>query len=128
MKRKFTAGLLTLALGALLVPGAFAANADSQVTTPNSNNEQFYNQMFDWHKSWVDQAVKNGQVTEEQAKNLDQQFEQMKEFHIQNGMGPGMMGGMMGNFNGNCFGSGTGNFNGNGFGPGMMGNFNSQSN
>lgn len=129
MKRKITAGIATLALAALMVPAAFAATdkiQDNATNNVNSKNQQFYNQMFDQHKTWLDQAVKDGQVTEEQAKTWNQHFDQMKDFHSKNGMGPMMNGGMM-NMMGNGSGMGPnmmGNFDGNNFGPGMMGNFN----
>ncbi|SHL00544.1 DUF2680 domain-containing protein [Desulforamulus aeronauticus] len=129
MKRKIMSGILTIALGALLVPAAFAAvdNVQDKATpnVNNTNNQQFYNQMFDQHKTWLDQAVKDGQITEEQSQNWSQHFDQMKEFHSQNGMGPMMNGNMM-NMMGNGSGMGPGmmgNWNGNGPGSGMMGNF-----
>ncbi|WP_041275057.1 hypothetical protein [Desulfotomaculum nigrificans] len=50
---------------------------------------------YDWHKTWLDNTVKNNQLTEEQAKAWAQHFDQMKEFHSKNGFGP--MGGMMNN-------------------------------
>ncbi|GAB6181798.1 hypothetical protein JCM14036_31170 [Desulfotomaculum defluvii] len=120
MKRKVIASIVTLALGALLVPVAFAASDNNQAnpapTAPSTQNQQFIDQMFENHKDWLDYAVKNKQLTEEQAKDWTQHFEQMKEFHSQYGMGPGMMG----NGAAGCPGIG----NSNGFGPGMMGNFN----
>ncbi|MEG6521799.1 hypothetical protein [Desulfotomaculum sp. 1211_IL3151] len=119
MKRKISAVIVTLALGALLVPAAFAA-VDNNQAAP-TQNQQFFNQMYEQQKNWLDNAVKNNQLTEEQAKAWSQHFDQMKEFHSQNGMGPGMMGRMMGNDQGRC--PGFNNANGNGFGPGMMGNF-----
>ncbi|KJS10206.1 MAG: hypothetical protein VR67_19330 [Peptococcaceae bacterium BRH_c8a] len=109
------AGLLVLALAA---PTAFGAVAgDGQ----NAQNQQFVDQMFGWHQSWLDQAEKDGSVTPEQAKAWQEHFNYMRDFHAQNGFGPmmgggGMMGpGMMGNYDG-----------GNGFGE-MMGGFNNQS-
>lgn len=105
MKRKITAGIVTLALAALMVPAAFAAADDT--TTPNTQVQEFHQQMFDWHKTWLDDAVKNKRITEDQAQAWSRHFDQMKEFHSQYGMG--MMGG------GVCNGPGTG--------PGMMGNF-----
>ncbi|SHL05718.1 Protein of unknown function, partial [Desulforamulus aeronauticus DSM 10349] len=71
----------------------------------------------DQHKTWLDQAVKDGQITEEQSQNWSQHFDQMKEFHSQNGMGPMMNGNMMNGNMMNMMG------NGSGMGPGMMGNF-----
>ncbi|MCL5779434.1 MAG: DUF2680 domain-containing protein [Firmicutes bacterium] len=129
MKRKLIAGIVTVALGALIVPAAFAAIDKNQPdnaanTVNNSKNQQFFNQMFDQHKTWLDNAVKDGKITEEQAKTWNQHFEQMKDFHNKNGMGPMMNGGMM-NMMGNGSGVGPGMMgNGTGMGPGMMGNFN----
>lgn len=96
MKRKITAGIVALALAALMVPTAFAASDDTKSNTtptaPNTQYQEFYNQMFDWHKTWLGDAVKNNQMTESQAQAWSQHFDQMKEFHNQYGMGPGMMG------------------------------------
>ncbi len=126
MKRKIIAGIVTVALGALMVPAAFAAIGSNQPdnaanTVSNATNQQFFNQMFDQHKTWLDKAVKDGQITEDQAKTWNQHFEQMKDFHSKNGMGPMMNGAMMNMMsNGgmmNMMGNGTG------MGPGMMGNF-----
>ncbi len=118
MKRKITAGIVTLALGALLVPAAFAASDSTQANTaptpPSTQNQQYFNQMFDWHKTQLDNAVKNNQLTEDQAQAWSQHFDQMRDFHKQYGMGRGS--GMMGNCNGY------------GYGPGMMGNFNTPAN
>lgn len=135
MKRKIMLGIATLALGALLVPAAFAAVGNPTGDTANVNNaknQQFFNQMFDQHKTWLDKAVKDGQITGEQAETWSQHFDQMKEFHSKNGMGPmaGMMNGMMGPNAGMMGGpNGAGMMgNGSGMGPGMMGNFCTQAN
>jgi len=130
MKRKIMLGIVTLALGALLVPAAFAAvdkPADRTANVNNAKNQQSSNQMFDQHKTWLDKAVKDGKITEEQAKNWNQHFDQMKEFHSKNGMGPmaDMMNGMMGP-NGGMMNGMMGN--GSGMGPAMMGNFGAQAN
>lgn len=126
MKRKIMLGIATLALGALMVPAAFAAvdkNQDNAANTVNNDkNQQFFNQMFDQHKTWLDQAVKDGNITEDQAKNLNQHFDQMKDFHSKNGMGPMMNGDMM-NMMGGQGGMMNMMGNGSGMGPGMMGGF-----
>ncbi|MFZ5645734.1 MAG: hypothetical protein ACOY46_19420 [Bacillota bacterium] len=120
MKKRYwylaAVGILVVALAA---PAAFGAITGSE---QNNQNQQFFNQMFDWHQGWLDQAQKDGQVTPEQAKVWQDHFNYMREFHNNNGFGP--MGSMMGGsgFNG-MMGSGgmMGGFNGgNGFG-GMMG-------
>ncbi|MHB8156484.1 MAG: hypothetical protein ACYDEQ_03720 [Desulfocucumaceae bacterium] len=105
------AGILVVALAAPAAFGAIAGNGQG------AQNQQFYNQMFDWHQKWLDQAQKDGQITPEQAKTWQEHFNYMRDFHNKNGFGPmgSMMGGngMMGSGNGMM-----GNFN-NGFG-GMM--------
>ena len=117
MKKRYwilaVVGVLVLALAA---PAAFGAITGSR---QNDQNQQFANQMFDWHQQWLDQAQKDGQVTPEQAKAWQDHFNYMRDFHNQNGFGP--MGSMMGG--GNMMG-GTGgmmgNYNGGGY-NGMMG-------
>lgn len=143
MKKRLIAVLAgVLVLGALVIPKAFAHSdarqgpqmmgfstsmtvptavynqQDSGETTPSTQTTEpgdFYNQMFDWHKSWVDNAEKNDQITPEQAQAWKEHFDYMKDFHSKNGMG--MMGGfgnggMMGGFG-----------NGGMMGGGMMGGF-----
>lgn len=68
--------------------------------------------MYDWHKEWLDEARKSGQVSPEEAKNWEEHFTYMRDFHKING--PGMMnGGMM---------------NGSVMGGGMMGGYYGQLN
>ena len=98
-------GILVLALAA---PAAFGAITGSR---QNDQNQQFANQMFDWHQQWLDQAQKDGQVTPEQAKAWQDHFNYMRDFHNQNGFGP--MGSMMGNGSNGMMGGGGPN--------GMMG-------
>ncbi|MCL6635348.1 MAG: YckD family protein [Peptococcaceae bacterium] len=98
------AGVLALVI---LVPGAFAA------VTGNQDNADWFNRMFDYHKQWVNQAVESGRLTPEQGEAWNRHFDQMKEFHAQNGYYcPGFGGGMMGNFNGNWYGGMMGGFGG----------------
>ncbi|MDO7787375.1 hypothetical protein [Desulforamulus aquiferis] len=110
MKFKITLGIAIIALAALLVPNAFAAIDNQGENTSQNDNQQFINQMFDQHKAWLDQAVKGGKVTEDQATTWNEHFEQMKEFHSKNGISPMMNGGMMnmmGNGSGLCPGFGN---------------------
>jgi hypothetical protein len=101
-------GVLALAI---LVPSAFAA------VTGNQGDVDWFNRMFDYHKQWVNQSVENGQITPEQGKAWNQHFDQMKEFHSQNGFAcPGFGGGIMG----------YGGFGGNGGYGGMMGGYGPQ--
>ena len=99
MKRKWIIGIALLALVAFAIP-AFAA------TNTSTDAKAWFEQMFAAKKSAVDQAVTDGRITEEQGKVWKDHFDQMAEFHEQNGYvcpggGPGMRygkgnGGMMG--------------------------------
>lgn len=125
MKKRLATVLAgVLVVGALVVPKAFAENdstQDPQVTSPPTRITQqgdFYNQMFEWHKNWADNAEKNGQITPEQAQAWKQHFDYMKDFHGKYGMG--IMGGFGNGFRG---GYGPGGMMG-GYAPGgMMGGF-----
>jgi len=83
-------GILVLALAA---PTAFATITGNN---QNQQNQQFFDQMFEQHQVWLDQAQKDGSITPEQAKAWQNHFNYMRDFHAKNGfsmMGPGMMGG-----------------------------------
>ncbi|MCL5934983.1 MAG: hypothetical protein M1543_00550, partial [Firmicutes bacterium] len=82
------AGILVVALAAPAAFGAISGNGQ------NDQNQQFFNQMFDGHQKWLDQAQKDGQITPEQAQTWQDHFNYMRDFHNKNGMGP--MGSMMG--------------------------------
>lgn len=117
MKKRFwllaLAGILLVALAA---PAAFGAITGNDQKGQDPQAQQFFNQMFDWHQKWLDQAQQNGQVTPDQAKAWQDHFNYMRDFHSKNGFGP--MGSMMG---GNGFNGMMGNFNGNNGYGGMMG-------
>jgi competence protein ComGC len=114
MKKIIAVVLLVLVAGLVAVP-AFAASTDSQ--SDNSWLEQRMNwleQRMNWKKANVDQMVENGVITEEQGKVWKEHFDQVYQFHQQNGFlcpggGPGWGAGRMGG--------------GNGYGPGMRGGF-----
>ncbi|AEF93555.1 hypothetical protein Desca_0670 [Desulfotomaculum nigrificans CO-1-SRB] len=78
-KRFLVIGLVVLVATAMLVPAAFAG---SNVT---DQAKAWFDQMFAAKEAYVDQAVKNGQLTPEQGQAWKQHFEQMKQFHAQNG-------------------------------------------
>ncbi|CCO07652.1 DUF2680 domain-containing protein [Desulforamulus hydrothermalis] len=98
-KRLILVGLLIMAVIAFTVPTAFAADDVS------SQAKAWFDQKFAAKKAWVEQAVKNGQLTPEQGQAWQQHFDQMKEWHAKNGYicpgggqgcfgkGPGMGGG-----------------------------------
>ncbi|AEG60991.1 DUF2680 domain-containing protein [Desulforamulus ruminis] len=87
--KKFLGMMLVLAMAVMFVVPAFAAD-----TSDNNSAKSWFQQMFDFHKAQVDQAVKDGQLTEEQGKAYKEQFNQMYQFHQENGFvcpmgGPG---------------------------------------
>ena len=94
-KVKLTFVILMLVLAALIVPSAFGAedNQPSQIGESNSTNsnnaDPYFNQMFDWQNSQLDQAVKNGQTTPEQSQAWQEHFNYMRNFNHQYGMGMG---------------------------------------
>ncbi|MDI6709939.1 MAG: DUF2680 domain-containing protein [Bacillota bacterium] len=112
MKRKLVVSLLLLAFTGLVAVPAFAA------TDPVSDAKAWFEQKFSAKKAWVDQAVKDGRLTPEQGQAMKEHFDQMYEFHEQNGFvcpngGPGMgrgMGNGMGRQGG--FGAGFGRWGG----------------
>ena len=94
MKKRFwflaAVGILVVALAA---PAAFAAITGSGQEVEPQQDQVFFDQMFDWHQGWLDQAQKNSGVSPEQAKAWQEHFSYMRDFHAQNGFGP--MGSMM---------------------------------
>ncbi len=100
-KRMLWLALVLMAAVALLVPAAFATD-DTTI-----QNKAWFEQRLTQKKAFVDEAVKNGRMTTEQGETWKQHFEQMQQFHTQNGyLCPG-------SGNGNCgMGKGLGNGNG----------------
>lgn len=91
MKKKywFLMGLAILII-AMAAPSAFGAiTAGEQKAT----EEQASDQMLDWHQQWLEQAQNEGRLTPEQAKTWQEHFDEMRDFHRENGLGP--MNGMM---------------------------------
>ncbi|MPM29118.1 hypothetical protein SDC9_75657 [bioreactor metagenome] len=116
----------TLVAAALVTFSGFAYAAEQNNTTP-----EWFKSMTEWKKEQVKEQVEQGNLTEEEAKQWNENIDAMEEYHKENGFGPGACGtntsedgtnqgvgrGMMKNFKGNS-----------NFGPGMMENFNSNSN
>ena len=111
MKKLMILTVAALLMGTLLIPAAFAE-------TPEYGD--WFDQMFQWHNQWVDDAVENGQMTEEQAEAWQDHFNYMRDFHSQYPMGMMMGGyGMMGPGYGEN--AGYGGYMGSGSGYGMGG-------
>ncbi|MBO8128495.1 MAG: DUF2680 domain-containing protein [Peptococcaceae bacterium] len=95
MKRFIVLAVVGLLVLALVVPAAFAWAGNGN--DPQAKN--FFDWMFQQHRNWVDQAVKQGQITPEQGKAWKNHFDYMQKFHEQYGYycpGMGMTGSMMG--------------------------------
>ncbi|SKC83309.1 DUF2680 domain-containing protein [Maledivibacter halophilus] len=98
--------IVMLALAAVLILSlGVIAFADSNNEVPD-----WYNDMIKWRKDKVEESVKSGLVTEEQAKYWNDRIDYMEKYHNENGFG----------FQGGCGGFGRGARRGlGGFGPGM---------
>lgn len=101
-KKLLVTGLVALSLGASL---AFAAeNPQPQQPAGHMMN---WEQMKEYHQQMVEEAVKDGRMTAEQAKVMDEHMNTMG--NMRQHMGGGMMNGMMGRMAGNgSAGGGTG--------------------
>ncbi|WP_104371102.1 DUF2680 domain-containing protein [Desulfocucumis palustris] len=112
MKRKTAVAVALLVLAALVAVPALAS-ADTA-----SDAKAWFDQMFTAKKAWVDQAVKDGRITAEQGDAWKEHFNQMYQFHQENGYvcpmgGPGAGYGMgMGNGRGPGAGFGMGRWGG----------------
>jgi len=124
-KRVWFLAAVGILLVALAAPAAFGAITGGGQNYQNGQNGQtpqnqaFFDQMFDWHQKWLEQAQKDGRISSEQATAWQEHFNYMRDFHNKNGFGP--MGSMMGGNGNGIMGPGggmMGNFNGSG---GMMG-------
>ncbi len=118
MKKLLTLSVAVLLIGALVIPAALAAEKPEY--------GDWFDQMFQWHNQWIDDAVENNQMTGEQAKAWKDHFNYMREFHSQYPMGMMMGGyGMMGPGYGEN--AGHGGYMGSGYGMGgyggMMGGY-----
>lgn len=58
------------------VPSVFAAS---------SEDSNFFDSMFDFHKKWIERSVQNGDITEEEADQWNEHFNEMEEYHEENG-------------------------------------------
>ncbi|SDZ14033.1 Protein of unknown function [Proteiniborus ethanoligenes] len=77
MKKK----IITLTLVAIFVLSMGAmAFADSKVDVPS-----WFNEMISWKKDRVNEALKAGDITEEQGKLLNERIESMVKYHEEKG-------------------------------------------
>ncbi|MBM7853930.1 hypothetical protein JOC37_000295 [Desulfohalotomaculum tongense] len=92
MKKRFIIlGMAALLLVGVVAPNAFAHGIAYTAGGPKAAENNWFDQMFEWHNSWVDKAVKDGQMDPKQAEEWKKHFNYMRDFHEQNGFG--MMGG-----------------------------------
>lgn len=105
-------------VAALVLSLGIVAFADSTNNTP-----QWYNDMIEWRKAEMQEAVRNGEVTEEYAKYWNEEMDRMKEYNNKYdysygyGQGPGH--GMMGRYRNNSVRGFEGSRFMNNFGPGF---------
>lgn len=115
---------ITTAALVLTIALASAAYAADKIETP-----QWFKDMITWKKDQVDQAVKDGKLTEEEANEWKEHFDEMEEWHNENGFGygygPGFGGCGRGFRGGYAPGYNQQSYRG-GYGPGMMGYWQNQ--
>lgn len=77
------------AISVLVLSMGLVAFADVSNEAP-----QWYNDMMDWRREQVQEAVDNGEITEEDAEYWTEEIDRMEEYHNEEGYGygPGMMG------------------------------------
>lgn len=75
-------------IAVLVLSMGIIAFADNAKETP-----QWYNDMMEWRREQVKEAVKNGEITEEDAQYWNEDLDRMEEYHNEYGYGPGMMNG-----------------------------------
>ena len=123
MKKILAVGALVLTIGA----GSLMAYADSPIVIPNNNNQKtsvenrddWFKKRNEFRKDEIKRALKNGEITEVEAKEWEDHFEYMEEFHNKNRLNNNsFMGGSYGGCGGNSFGMGKGMMGGSGYGMG----------
>ncbi|AUS97396.1 hypothetical protein CDQ84_15785 [Clostridium thermosuccinogenes] len=82
MKRKIM-GILTV----VLVVAALSTSAVFAKDNGDQREKSAINSMFDAMRNWSQQAQERGEITEEEAKEWEKHFEDMKKFHESNGFG-----------------------------------------
>lgn len=81
-----------LGLVAVIGIGSFGFSYASDGIVENRTNkgnyedrmENRHNSMMDYHKEDVDKALENGDISEEEAKEWNEHYEYMDEFHNEN--------------------------------------------
>lgn len=106
--KKFLSVLLVSAL--VFSIGAIAF-ADSEGTVP-----EWFRDKLTWQKDRIDEGVKNGDITEEQAKEYKERLNEREQYVNENGFDNE-------GFNGQVMGFRRGNMNGNGRGFGDCHNY-----
>lgn len=84
-----TTALLSLTLGVSLVFAADQDNAAPSSMMPMMGQMMNWDQMKDYHKQMLEQAVKDGRVTAEQAKEMEERMQTMMK-NRSSMMGQGM--------------------------------------
>lgn len=113
MNKKWIAIIVLVALAAILAVPALAAT--------NEDNKAWLENMFAAKRAYVDQAVKDGKITPAQGEVWKKHFDEMYQFHQENGFICPMGGPGQGRGQGMGFGPGKGM----GRGGGIMGGWGS---
>ncbi|WMM23713.1 hypothetical protein RBU61_12360 [Tissierella sp. MB52-C2] len=112
MKKLLVVGALAVSIGvgSLIgyadspnVPNIIPSNIDTNYST--ENREEWFKERVKSQREEIQDALKNGKITQEEANIWEKDLDQMEKFHSENGFipgvcdregfGMGMMGGMM---------------------------------
>ena len=124
MKKSLVVGALALTLGVgSLVAYADTAKTPSIISGNRNTNlsiedrEAWFKERTEFRKEEIRKALEDGLITEAEAKEWEEHFDYMEEFHNKNGFMPGGCGGNgFGIGRGMGFGRGMGMMRGNGWG------------
>lgn len=72
--------MMVLVIASLLVTGLVVYAESDEVEIP-----EWFNDMMEWRRDEIDQAVEDGSLTEEEAEARLEKMDEMEEFHLEEG-------------------------------------------
>jgi hypothetical protein len=87
-------------LSIIFVIGAVSAFTYAETLTPTTQSprasfderENWFKERIQWKKNQINESLKEGLITKEEAKTWDDHFKYMEKFHNENGFMPGCNG------------------------------------
>lgn len=72
--------IMTIVIASLLVTGLVVYAESEEVEVP-----EWFNDMMDWRRDEIDQAIEDGTLTEEDAEAWLERINEMEEIHLEEG-------------------------------------------